>query len=55
MRIMKEPVENAVGDGGIADLRIPGSNWQLAGEQSGTVLIVGIGNLVCLSISAGGS
>ena len=42
---MYEPVEDAVGNGGIADLRVPGCDWQLAGQQRGPDLITPVTDL----------
>ena len=42
---MHESVKDAVGDGGIADLGVPGSDWKLAGQQRGTYLITYVADL----------
>src|ERR1022692_285016 len=45
MSIVHEPVEDAVGDRGIAYLRVPGGDRQLAGQQGGMHLITPIADL----------
>src|ERR1017187_9543584 len=45
MSIVHEPVEDAVGDRRIADLRVPGGDRQLAGQQGGMHLITPIADL----------
>ena len=45
MSIVHEPVQDAVGDGGIADLRVPGGDRELAGQQRGTCLIAPVTDL----------
>ena len=45
MSIVHEPVEDAVGDGGITDLRVPGGDRQLTGQQGGMHLITRIADL----------
>src|SRR5947209_5751425 len=39
MRIMNQAIENAVGHRWVTDLRVPGADRQLAGEQGGARLI----------------
>ena len=45
MRVVYEPVEDAVSDGGIADLCVPARHRQLTGKQRGTRLVSRIADL----------
>ena len=45
MSIVYKPVEDTVGDGGITDLRVPGGDRQLTGQQGGMHLITRITDL----------
>src|ERR1035437_1333930 len=39
MSVVNETVEDAVGDGGIANLLVPARDWQLGSEDGGTSLV----------------
>ena len=39
MGVVDQPVEDAVGDGGISDLLVPARDWQLGSENGGASLV----------------
>src|SRR5450755_141010 len=45
MSVVNETVEDAVSDGGIADLLVPARDWQLGSEDGGTSLVAILADL----------
>lgn len=39
MRVMNQPIENAIGQSGITDLFVPARDWQLRGQDRGAHLV----------------
>jgi hypothetical protein len=55
VRIVNDPAEDAVGDGGVADLCMPTGDRQLTGEQRGSCLVqVTIGSSASILVDDGG-
>lgn len=42
---MHRPVEDGIGERGIADAGVPVGHWQLAGEQQGAHPVAGVADL----------